>query len=189
MKHAFHPQATSSHPDSTDSAALQIQIIAVLGISSTLTSRPKTVHLRLAYAKYQGYLKAQSDMYWMIKEGDWTLKTLTSDELVEIFVSQSVWHASYRKLFPKVKDHADLLEWLENKPDGSSNVEVFGVEKQFYTFKDLQKFLDASGMVSDAVEETKKRSRTSAGQEQKREKKGKKKMEASGSGKGKQHQV
>lgn len=189
LKPAFHPQATSSHQGSTDSghSSTKAQIIAALDIPLSLTSRPKAVHLRLAYAKYKGYLKAQADMHRMMKEGVWTFKTLTADELVEIFVSRSVWHASYRKLFPKVQSYPALLQWLENTSDGPSNVEVFGVEKQSYTFKDLQNFFDASEVIPDVVKKDKKRPRTSAGQEQKNEKKGKKRMEKSS--KRKQHQV
>lgn len=147
------------------------QIIDLLNIPKALTIRPKVVDLRFAYAKYEGYLKAQADMYRMITAGTWPLKSLTTDELIEIFVSKSVWHANYSKLFPKVKDHSDLVRWLLNDEGAPSNVDVFGVAKQVYTFKDLQAFLDTT---SSRVE--KRKARGSVGESSR-----KKEKKASGS--------
>jgi hypothetical protein len=121
---------------------LQAQIIGALNISLALTTCPKAVDLCLAYAKYRGYLKAQSEMYQMVAEGSWKLKSLTSDDLITVFISRSVWHASYSKLLSQVAFHPELLSWLENHVDVPPNVNVFSVEKQAYTFKDLKDYLE-----------------------------------------------
>jgi hypothetical protein len=125
-----------SEPQSFDQ-----QVITLLGISPGLTTRPKFVEIHLAYAKYLGVLDAQKEMQHMIADGTWTLRTLNSDELVEIFVSKSVWHANYTKLFPQVEKYPMLVKWLENGNDSPSGQEIFGVVKQCYNFKDLRMLL------------------------------------------------
>jgi hypothetical protein len=121
----------------------QSEIIALLNISPTLTTRPKMVDLRLVYAKYQGYICAQSDMHCMIKASTWTLDPVLNDELIEIFVSKSVYHANYAKLFPQVHHYPQLLAWL--KGDSESGVDIFGFQKSAYTFKDLKMVLEEPG--------------------------------------------
>jgi hypothetical protein len=81
-------------------------------------------------------------MYDMIKTGSWSQGQLTGDDLVELFVSKSVYHANYTKLFPKAKEYAELEKWLDGSKDAPSNFELFGVEKQLYTFKDLKTILE-----------------------------------------------
>jgi hypothetical protein len=155
------PPPGMSRAPSVDPGALQTQLVALLEIPAALITRPKAVDLRLAYAKYQGYLKAQADMFVMIAEGTWTLKTLTGDELIEVFVSKSVWHANYRKLFPKVAKHAALLRWLQGGAGAPTNVEIFGAEKQTFNFRDLGKVLS----VLEAVDaQPQKRGRSSLGE-------------------------
>lgn len=121
----------------------QSDIIVLLNISPALTTRPKMVDLRLAYAKYQGYLRAQSDMHHMIKASTWTLDPVSSDELIEIFVSRSVYRANYVKLFPQARNYPELLAWL--KGDLESGVDIFGLQKSVYTFKDLRMVLGEPG--------------------------------------------
>jgi hypothetical protein len=137
MRLSPNPQPSSSTQDESRS-----QIVALLQIPAPLLVCPTNVDLRLAYAKYQGYLKANAKMYQMVANGSWTMKTLTGVELIEVFVSKSVWHSSYSKLFPKVKNFALLQKWLENAKDAPSSLDVFGAEKQTYTFKDLKDVLE-----------------------------------------------
>lgn len=132
----------STARSSVDPDTLQVQIARILKISQSLIVRPKVAHLRISYAKYLGYLQAQIDMHQMVADGTWTLKTLTGDELIEVFVSKSVWHANYSKLFPRVKNFPLLVKWLGNVADAPSNMEIFGVEKGTYTFKDLKEVLE-----------------------------------------------
>jgi hypothetical protein len=151
--------------------------VALLKISAKLVIRPATVDLRLAYAKYLGYLDAYAKMYQIITDGSWTLKTLTNVELIEVFVSKSVWHGSYSKLFPKVKTFPPLKKWLEGGPDAPSNMDVFGVEKQLYTFKDLKDVLE------NLEERAKKTKRKVSDTVQK----GSSKRKEKSTGKGKEH--
>jgi hypothetical protein len=118
------------------------EIISLLGISLALTTRPKFVDLRLAYSKYIAYLRAQTEMHRMIHDGTWTLDPVSADDLVEIFVSKSVYHANYSKLFGKAQEYPQIMSWLRNDNDCSSSYDVFGVQKSLYTFRDLKAVLE-----------------------------------------------
>jgi hypothetical protein len=125
-----------------DSGSRKGQIISLLGISDSLTVRSKSIDLCLAYAKYQGVLHAQAEMQRMIADGTWTLGKVSGDTLIEVFVSKSVWHGYYTKLFPRAKRYPTLLKWLENGEGAPVSVDVFGVVKQGYNFSDLKLLLE-----------------------------------------------
>jgi hypothetical protein len=136
-------------PDVSDSfTSYQTQLIALLNIPPALITRPKVVDVRLAYSKYKAFNQAQTEMYRMVADGTWSIKVPATDELVEVFVSKSVWHQNYTKVFPSAKTFPKVLAWLEqpyNKldsdDDGDSsafNVQIFGVNKTLYKFKDLK---------------------------------------------------
>jgi hypothetical protein len=153
---------STSRPGHVNSA----EIISLLNIPSTLTTRPKAVDLRLAYSKYAGFLQAQIDMLCMIGDGTWTLGPITNDELIEVFVSKSVYHASYPGLFTKACNHPAILAWLKNEDGAPTGLEVFGRQKSLYTFRDLKGVLDAGKekrkSTEDDGERTKKKSKKSS---------------------------
>jgi hypothetical protein len=97
------------------------------------------VDLRLAYAKYLAYFGARTAISSMSAAGTWTLKSPSADELVEVFVSKSIWHRSY-KLFARVKEFPLLVQWLEGK-SGPTDMDIFGYHRPTYTFSDLRNFL------------------------------------------------
>jgi len=148
----------STHSSALTSSGLtmeQQQIVELLNISPSLTIRSKSVDLRLSYAKYLGALKAQDDMRRMIADGTWTLGKVSMETIHGIFISRSVWHGTYCKLFPKAMCHPHLVRWLENKRDALPSHEIFGVSKQCYSFKDL-------GDLLGSLEVKRKRSRESS---------------------------
>ena len=63
-------------------------------------------------------------------------------ELVELFVSKSFWHSHVNKYCSQVSDHPLMVEWLENGEDKPFDLDVWGVEKSNYTFKDLIAYLE-----------------------------------------------
>lgn len=122
----------------TDVQRYQKQLIGLLNVNPALATRPKHVDICLAYSKYQGFLQAQTLMFRMIDDGDWPIRQPTSDELIKVFVSKSVWHASYRPYFPRALAFPELIKWLEKHSDAPSNMDVFGVVKQLYTFSEFK---------------------------------------------------
>ena len=81
-------------------------------------------------------------MLVMIGAGTWTLPAFTNNKLIEVFVSKSTWHSKYSKLFPQVKNYPNLAAWFDHGLGCPSDFDVFGIEKQSYTFKDLEDVLD-----------------------------------------------
>ena len=43
-----------------------------------------------------------------------------------------------------------MLEWLEGRQNGPSDVDIWGKEKSYYTFSDLIKWVDRAGDGSDS---------------------------------------
>lgn len=135
------PASVSSETPSTGSA-LQAQLISMLNIPESLTTRGKGSDLRLAYAKYRGVLNARSDMQRMKADGTWALGNVSVDTLIELFVSKTVWYSYYKKLFPRVAKHSELVKWMENDPGAKSSYEIWGTEKASYSFQDLKVHLE-----------------------------------------------
>ena len=113
----------------------------------------------------------------MVEDGTWTGDLPASDQLVEVFVSKSVWHAYYQKLFPEVSRHPLLLKWLMRENDAPSNLELFGKEKNLYKFSDLKEVL--AWLAGDRNGKRKAKGSFDDGQHQKK-KKDKKRVSSSG---------
>jgi hypothetical protein len=77
----------------------------------------------------------------MTSEGTWPIKVPVMSELIECFVSKTVWHAKYTPYFPKVKKYPELEEWLRNGPAARDGIDIFGYEKTVYGFLDLKDVL------------------------------------------------
>jgi hypothetical protein len=73
---------------------------------------------------------------------------LSIDTLIELFVSKSVFYTQYAKIFPRVHAYPKLLEWLKNGDGASTGLEIFGVEKSSYHFKDLRDVLGSLEVVA-----------------------------------------
>jgi hypothetical protein len=125
-----------------DVGSLKEQLMNLLDIPESLTVHPKAVDLHLAYAKYQSVLDAQSEMQRMLANGTWPLGKVSGDNVIEIFISKSVYYGFYLKLFPWAINHRKIIRWLENDLKLPDVLDVFGVEKAVYHLKDLKKLLD-----------------------------------------------
>jgi hypothetical protein len=68
-------------------------------------------------------------------------KMPTNDEIVQVFMSKTVYYRNYHKIFPKVSKGSALKKWLANTNDASDNLEVWSTYK--LTFDNLQKILSA----------------------------------------------
>ena len=59
--------------------------------------------------------------------------------------SKTFWYDYIRKYFPRVSEYLEMVAWLENDEDASSDLEVWGVEKKHYGFMDLALWLKNEG--------------------------------------------
>jgi hypothetical protein len=113
--------------------------MTLLGISAHLSIRNDR-NIRLSYEKYKAYLKASQTLSKL--EGSWPGKKPSATDLIEVFVSKSMWFSHYKPAFPKVADYPEMVKWLENSDDKGTDLEVWGVEKGSYSLLDLRRFVD-----------------------------------------------
>jgi hypothetical protein len=77
----------------------------------------------------------------MITSGKWIGKTLLKHDLMEVFARKSTFYKDHIMLFSQVHQFPDLKEWLEEDEDALTGVELFGVAKQLYIFRDVQDYI------------------------------------------------
>jgi hypothetical protein len=97
------------------------------------------------YQRYLAHGEADKLLEKMCAADAWPGKRPGKVELVEVFISKSVWFKSYTPLFPQVKNYHDLLLWLEEDCYALLDVEVWGYEQATYDFNDLWTFLKRGG--------------------------------------------
>ena len=158
------------------------QLIELLGISANLTHLGN-VSLQLAYKKYMAFLVACQTLSDMIKNWTWPIKRPTRTELIELFVSKSFFHSHYQRYFSKVADYPNMIAWLEEEPD-SVDIDVWGVQKDNYSFTELRVWLQNGGTLEldEEDEEFEEYKVVKKGKGKVEKKKGKKKKE-----KGREH--
>jgi hypothetical protein len=59
--------------------------------------------------------------------------------------SKTFWYDYIRKYFPRVSEYSEMVAWLEDAEDASSDLDVWGVEKAQYGFVDLALWLKNEG--------------------------------------------
>jgi hypothetical protein len=68
-------------------------------------------------------------------------------DLIECFVSKTFWHDYYKPSFTKLSSYPTMVSWLEDGDDVPSNLEVWGVEKSTYVFRDLIEYIRSGGVL------------------------------------------
>lgn len=116
-------------------------ILSQLGISAHMADRNDR-GLHVAYEKYKAYLEACREYERKVADGSWSGRKLTGTDLIELFVSKSFMHSHYKPLFSKLSNHPDMIKWLENDNDRSSDEVLWGFKKGSYQFKDLKVYLE-----------------------------------------------
>jgi hypothetical protein len=103
--------------------------------------------LCISYAKYIAYIEALTtlDRKWNNKELPFDQKP-TCKNVIETMQSKIFWYDYICKFFPHVADYPKMVAWLENREDGPSDIEVWGIEKEKYLFGDLEKYLANGGV-------------------------------------------
>ena len=154
---AYNPstETLASATSASASSSFRDQLLTLLGIPSHLTNRADR-NLHFAYQKYQAYIQACQTLLKRVSEGTWPGKKPSSTELIELFVSKSMWFSHYRPAFSKVSNYPLMVEWLENGDDKPSDEEAWGVEQAAYSLTDLRKFVDNGTLVEVAKDRKKK---------------------------------
>jgi len=88
----------------------------ILGIPSHLSNHADR-NLHFAYQKYKAYIQACQTLSKRISDGTWPGKKLSGTDLIEIFLSKSMWFSHYKPAFSKVSNYPLMVEWLENEEE------------------------------------------------------------------------
>ena len=144
----------------TSNSSFRDELISALQIPVRLTERSDRSDLHLAYEKYLGYLQAVVTLDQMVAAGTWPSKKPSSTDIVECFVSKTMWFTYYRPAFSKVARYPVMVKWLENEIDPPSGLEAWGLEKSTYTFKDLMEFVSNDGVLEEAKDMGKRKAKS-----------------------------
>ena len=151
-------------------ASYKLELATILKISPQLMNQEGKVPLTLAYERYKACNKAMQDFNRMKAAKTWpsTCPEPTATDIIEIFISKSMWHQYYVALFSHISKYPDMVEWLEDGEDRPSDVDVWGLQKTSYTFSDLKKWLNEqkSSLAADVEEQMDKKEK---GKEKKKE--------------------
>jgi len=126
-------------------------IVTTLGISEHLINRKKGADVRVAYAKYLAIVDTLEKLSQLSANGTWKHDN-TNDDVVEVFVSKSVYFRNHSKIFPLLVYYPAMQEWLEKTPEtveadstdaerAAADAVVWGSEK--HTLDGLRKILTA----------------------------------------------
>ena len=158
-----------------------MQLVTLLNILTHLVGSGKDASLRLAFEKYRAYLAAVVTYDKKIAEGTWTSKKLNKTDIIEIFVSRSFFFSHYHSYFGKLAEYLKMVAWLENCNE-IDDIEVWGVQKDDYVFKDLDLWLRNNGSLMIMTEKEKKvaKGKKKADEMEEEKKNKKKKVQKSG---------
>jgi hypothetical protein len=132
--------SASEQPVYFAAGSIRDLIVIALGIPAHLIDRKKGGDIRVAYAKYLALLDALDKLSTMSASGAWKHNN-TNDDVVEVFVSKSVYFRNHAKVFPLLVHYPAMQQWLENAAGAPSDSVVWGNEK--HSFDGLDKILTA----------------------------------------------
>lgn len=115
-------------------------IVRLLNIPLHLLVR-KDIGLRLAYQKYLAVQSAKKRIDQMMAAGEWRFEKPAFIDIVEVFVSKSVWFQHYHTNFSKLSGYPIMMKWMEGGDEAPRDWDVWGFARQSYSFKDLKHYL------------------------------------------------
>jgi hypothetical protein len=80
-------------------------------------------------------------MQTMIGNNTWVGKPPLKRDLMEVFARKSTFYKEHISLFSQISDYPDLKQWLEGSEDALTGVELFGVPKPMYIFRDVRDYI------------------------------------------------
>ena len=145
--------------------------------------------LRVWYHKYNAYEMAWTQIQALRSKGQWQFN-LGKMELINLFGKRSMWNSHVRPAMRNINDYQAMIEWLERAEDDTepSDLEVWGFNKQVYTFSDLEAWKKKkNGSLKQKEQREEQREEKGKGKEKEKEKEKEKKRGKRGkeSGEGK----
>ena len=87
--------------------------------------------LRMAYRQYLTIIDAEESLENMRRAGTWKQKSTFTD-IVEVFMSKTVYHRNPSKVFPSVPLYPLMEKWLLNEDGAPTHFEVWKGQRQTY---------------------------------------------------------
>ena len=109
--------------------------MSVLQINSALCDGEVDKGFIQAYIKWKAIMAVKEKS----QELSWNGNRPTFGQIIDLFMSRSMFYSHFRFFDQAVKD-PEMLEWLE-ETGACSYVDVWGKEKKFYNFVDLKEWL------------------------------------------------
>lgn len=123
------------------------KLIGALGIPPELANHADN-NLHFAWQKYKAFLAAcrSCDELWTARKLDGLFDRKPSKtDIIGVFKGKTQWHVTYAKAFPKVSAYPNMVDWLEDKTDKLSDVELWGATRPTYGFSELLEWLGNNG--------------------------------------------
>jgi hypothetical protein len=116
----FGPSASGSaavsaleNPVHFAAGSIQDLIVTAFGIPEHLIDHKKGEEVHLAYAKYLALVDALDKLSTMSALRTWKHNN-TNDDVVEVFMSKSVYFKYYAKIFSLLDHYPAMKKWLKN---------------------------------------------------------------------------
>ena len=138
--------AASARPNYFAAGSIQDIIVTTLGIPDHLIDYKNGGDIHVAYAKYLGVLNALDKLSLLSGSGTWKHNN-THDDVIEVFVSKSVYFRNHANVFPLLVHYPAMKGWFEKTADtveadrATADAVVWGSEK--HSFDNLRKILTA----------------------------------------------
>jgi hypothetical protein len=114
-----------------------------------------------AFAKYQEINKAYTHLQ---NSTTWAGKKPLRLTIIELCMSKSQFYDDFHPVFSQAVKYPDMMKWLTQEEDCMSGYDLFGIEKSFYTKKDLDGWVEkkkGKGKEKEKEESKKKSSKKS----------------------------
>lgn len=139
--------------------------------------------LQLLYQRYCAVNDIRRQIDQKIKDRTWKGTALTKVDVIELFVSRSIWYAWYSMQMRDAENNKDMRAWITGADDAPSDENLWGTIKDHRTLTDLDGWLKAkAGIKPTTVKKVAVKGKATV--------KGKAKANVSqGTGKGKEKEV
>ncbi|KAM6492665.1 hypothetical protein JOM56_012389 [Amanita muscaria] len=169
------PRTSSGSQPAYGGILSRIEIISLLKIPQQLVrdfgiKEHQDVGMKFQYRKYQACLAATQTLSSMVAAGTWPGRRPSDTDIVELFVSKSMWHSHFKKMFSRIPRFPLMQKWLRGDDDAPDDLTVWGEERTIYTFKDLSVWLDRMEKKALKVEKSAKKKHSDDDDESKKEK-------------------
>ena len=140
----------ASEGPSTLTTVQKEALLTFLGISTDLHSLAPT--LRNTYLKYKTLINASKTMQGLRTSQEWADHLDEHGverwipvfvDLVNVFIAKSQFYSSWKGLFSRAQNYAQMKAWLDESSDAESDSEVWAESKDpdHYTIADLAEWL------------------------------------------------